>query len=444
LLIGTQDSGQSSPLGNGGGLQQANVATVSVELIPPELRDFPSGLFESRWRERVGPLAEVRKLTYSSQQVAFGDPIRVELTAGSDATLDLVIPEVEAQLRAIDGVFDVRNERDTGKREFTFTLKPEARSYGLTLESLALQVRAAFFGDEALRVQRGREDVRVYVRLPKAQRSAMTDLEQYRIRTPGGGFVPLREVAEINEGVSPSSIQRRDGRRIIAVTGNIDLQSLTSNQVNAFITGNIMPPLQARFPDLTYDFGGEQREQARTAPAIAKNFLFALIAIYALLAIAFKSYVQPLIVMTAIPFGIVGAIMGHLLMGINLSLLSIFGIIGLSGVVINGALVMIDFINEERHNGMEGVEAIITGAKARFRPIFLTALTTFLGVGPLIFETSVQAQFLIPVALSLGFGVLFGTVIQILLVPALVSLQGAPKMERELDSAGQVKDELLS
>jgi multidrug efflux pump subunit AcrB len=441
LLIGTQDSGQANPLGSGGGLAQANVATVAVELIPPEQRSFPTGLFETNWRNRVGPMPETRKLTFSSQQVAFGDPIRVELTAGSDATLDRVIPAVEEQLRSINGVFDVRNERDTGKREITFRLKPEARSFGLTLESMALQIRAAFFGDEALRVQRGREDVRVYVRLPKEERSSLSDLENYRIRTPGG-FVPLREVAEIREGVSPSSIQRRDGRRIIAVTGNIDLQSLTSNEVNAFITDTIMPPLQAQFPDLTYDFGGEQREQARTAPAIASNFLFALIAIYALLAIAFKSYVQPLIVMTAIPFGVVGAIMGHLLMGMNLSLLSIFGIIGLSGVVINGALVMIDFINEERHNGMEGVDAIIQGAKNRVRPIFLTSLTTFLGVGPLIFETSVQAQFLIPVALSLGFGVLFGTVIQIFLVPALMSLYGAPKMERELDSAGQVIEEL--
>lgn len=438
LLIGTQDSGQPNPLGGGGGLSSANIATVAVEVIPPQFRDFAAGEFINRWRNRVGSVPEARKLTFSADQVAFGDPIRVELTMANDNALPAVIAEVEDQLRAIDGVFDVRNDRDTGKREIAFSLKPEARAYGLSLESLAFQVRAAFFGDEALRVQRGKEDVRVYVRLQESERDSLADLSEYRIATPGG-FVPLRQVAELTEGLSPSAIQRRDGRRIIAVTGNIDTTMLTSNQVNGLINSQIMPPLMARYPDLTYDFGGEQREQARTAPAMGKNFLFSLIAIYAMLAIAFRSYfIQPLVVMVVIPFGIFGAIMGHLLMGINLSLLSVFGIIGLSGVVVNGALVMIDFINEERRNGITGNVAIINGAKNRFRPIFLTSLTTFLGVGPLIFETSVQAQFLIPVALSVGFGVLFGTVIQMLLVPALLALHGAPAMAPEMDHSGQI------
>lgn len=442
LMLGSQDTGNPNPLDNGAIPTSANIAAIMVELLPPEYRDIPSVEFEDAWRERVGMMPEVRKLTFSSDQVSFGDPIRVELTAASDATLDTAIDEVETQLRTLSGVFDVRNDRDTGKREITFRLRPEARTWGLTLESLAFQVRAAFFGDESLRVQRGREDVRVYVRLPKDERSSLDDLNQYRIRTPRG-FVPLREVAILEEGLSPSSIQRRNGRRIIAVTGDLDTQSLTSNQVNGYITDTIMPPLLERYPDLTYDFGGEAREQARTAPAMARNFLLALIAIYAMLAIAFKSYVQPLIVMTVIPFGIFGAIMGHLLMGMNLSLLSVFGIIGLSGVIINGALVMIDFINEERQSGMSATEAIIAGAKGRFRPIFLTSLTTFLGVGPLIFETSVQAQFLIPVALSIGFGVLFGTFLLILLVPALMTLYGTPKREPEMDHSGQVVGEFL-
>jgi len=379
---------------------------------------------------------EARKLTYSSEQMSFGDPVRVELTAASDATLDSVVNDVEAELRQLTGVFDVKNDRDTGKREITFQLKPEARSYGLTLQSLAFQVRAAFFGDESLRVQRGREDVRVYIRLPQDERNSMDDLQSYRIRTPQG-FVPLGEVAELQEGTSPTAINRRNGRRIIAVTANVDSAVITSNEVNGYIMSSLMPGIQQRYPDLTYDFGGEQREQARTAPAILLNFMYALVAIYAMLAIAFKSYIQPLVVMCVIPFGVFGAIMGHLLMGMNMSLLSVFGIIGLSGVIVNGALVMIDFINEEVRNGMEYHKAIVEGAKNRFRPIFLTSITTFLGVAPLVFETSVQAQFLIPVALSVGFGVLFGTGILLGLVPAIMSLIKPPALVPELDHSGQ-------
>lgn len=436
VLVGAQDSGQPNPLGGGGGAETPNVATIVLEMTPPENRNFSSKEFEDRWREAVGLVPEARKLTYSSQQMSFGDPVRVELTASSDETLDAVVAEVEAALRQLTGVFDVKNDRDTGKREIAFTLKPEARTYGLTLQSLAFQVRAAFFGDESLRVQRGREDVRVYIRLPSEERNSIDDLKAYRIRTPEG-FVPLGEVADLNEGTSPTSINRRNGRRIIAVTANVDSAVITSNEVNGYITSTLMPSIQQRYPDLTHDFGGEQREQARTGPAILMNFFYALVAIYAMLAIAFKSYTQPLVVMSVIPFGVFGAIMGHLIMGMNMSLLSIFGIIGLSGVIINGALVMIDFINEEVRNGMEYHEAIVEGAKNRFRPIFLTSLTTFLGVAPLVFETSVQAQFLIPVALSVGFGVLFGTAILLGLVPAIMSLLSPPKHVPELDHSGQ-------
>jgi len=436
VLVGAQDSGQPNPLGGGGGAETPNVATIVLEMTPPENRNFSSKEFEDRWREAVGLVPEARKLTYSSQQMSFGDPVRVELTASSDETLDAVVAEVEAALRQLTGVFDVKNDRDTGKREIAFTLKPEARTYGLTLQSLAFQVRAAFFGDESLRVQRGREDVRVYIRLPSEERNSIDDLKAYRIRTPEG-FVPLGEVADLNEGTSPTSINRRNGRRIIAVTANVDSAVITSNEVNGYITSTLMPSIQQRYPDLTHDFGGEQREQERTGPAILMNFFYALVAIYAMLAIAFKSYTQPLVVMSVIPFGVFGAIMGHLIMGMNMSLLSIFGIIGLSGVIINGALVMIDFINEEVRNGMEYHEAIVEGAKNRFRPIFLTSLTTFLGVAPLVFETSVQAQFLIPVALSVGFGVLFGTAILLGLVPAIMSLLSPPKHVPELDHSGQ-------
>ena len=444
LIVGAQEGASASPMGTPKGSTQSNVATVIVELAPPELRGFPSSDFEEAWRSHMGAVPEARKLTFSSEDMGFGDPVYVELTATNEEVLPSAISEIEQALRQFNGVFDVRNNRDTGKREITVSLKPQARVYGLTLESLAFQVRAAFFGDESLRVQRGREDIRVYVRLPKNERSAVSDLDNYRIKTPEGGFVPLSEVAELKEGISPSTIQRRDGRRIIAVSANIDSHTITSSDVNDYISNTLMPQLQTKYPGLTYDFGGEQREQARTGPAIIMNCLYALIAIYAMLAIVFKSYIQPLIVLTVIPFGVFGAIVGHLIMGVNMSLISIFGIIGLSGVIINGALVMIDFMNEERANGRSAIDAIVVGAKGRFRPIFLTSTTTFLGVGPLIFETSLQAQFLVPVAISIGFGVIFGTAILLLLVPALMSLYSMVQKDTEVDHAMDHSGQIIS
>lgn len=441
VLVGGQSADRPAPGGDNNSVSAPNVSSISVELTPPENRDFASSVFEARWRAKVGTVAEARKLTFSSNQMSFGDPIRLELSAANDATLDAGVTQIESALRSLSGVFDVRNDRDTGKREITFSLKPEASSYGLSLQQLAFQMRAAFFGDESLRVQRAREDVRVYIRLPQDERNSLEDLKNYRIRTPQG-FVPLSQVANLEEGVSPATIQRRNGRRIIAVTANLDTSSVTSNDINAYLVSDVFPVMQQKYPDLTFDFGGEQREQAETGPAMALNFLYALIAIYAMLAIAFKSYIQPLIVMTVIPFGIFGAIMGHLIMGMDLSLLSLFGIVGLSGVIINGALVMIDFINEERRKGMGKMESIIEGAKSRFRPIFLTSLTTFLGVAPLIFETSIQAQFLIPIAISVGFGVLFGTAILLLLVPALMSLYGGDVAQPEMDHSGHLMDDL--
>jgi len=422
VLVGSQDFA-APPFGGASILPDANKASVVLELVDPEERTFDAQAFQVRWREKVGNPPGIRRLFFSSQLFNLGEPVQVELSAGSPETLNQAVLAVEDDLEQIAGVFDVRNDRDEGKREIELRLKPQARVYGLTLEGLAQQVRAAFFGAESLRVQRGREEVRVYVRLPKSQRNSLDDILDYRVQVPGSGFVPLGAVADLTEGLSPSTIKRRNGRRIVAITANVDNTTVTGQEVTAQLEDVILPRLAQSLPGLTYDFGGEQREQRRTLPVLGRNFVMALFGIYALLAIAFRSYIQPIIIMAAIPFGAIGAILGHLLLGINLTLPGIFGIVGLAGVIVNGALVMIDFINEERANGKRPRMAIIDGAKSRFRPVMLTALTTFLGVFPLIVERSIQAQFLVPVACSIGFGVLFGTAVQMLLVPALAMIQ---------------------
>ena len=423
-------SGGPTGGGAGPGQPRGNLANIDVKLLGAEERDIPARRFEQLWRDEVGPLPEVRALSFTSSAIGFGAPVAVELSHPDPELLRELGAVLMDELSRFEGVYDIQADQDRGLREIQLRLKPAARTLGLTLDDVARQVRAAFFGAEALRIQRGREDVRVYVRLPERQRDAIADVERYRVRTPDGGEIPLRQVAEVTFGTSPTTIQRKDGQRVLTVTAEVDPQVVTGPEVNEQLAADVLPTLLARAPQLRTAFGGEQQERAESFGSLGRNFLLALLAIYALLAIPFGSYVQPLIIMAAIPFGIIGAVAGHLLLGLSIGLLSLFGIIGLSGVVVNDSLVMIDFINEERARGAAPLDAIVDGAKKRFRPILLTSLTTFLGVAPLVFEQSLQAQFLIPMAASLGFGILFATAILLLLVPALATLEH--RLERRL------------
>ncbi len=400
-----------------------NRAYVDVRLLSAEERTLSAERFEQVWREEVGSLPEVRSLTFSAALVNIGAPVQVELSHPDPARLEAIGQRVVGELESLAGIFDVKTDQDRGLREIQLRLKPEARTLGLTLDEVARQVRAAFFGDEALRVQRGREDVRVYVRLPENERDAIADVGDYMVRTPTGGQVMLDRIAEVSFGSSPTTIRRQEGQRVLTITADVDAAIVTGQAATRELEEVILPPIATEVARLGIHFGGEQQEQQESFASIGRGFVVALLVIYALLAIPFRSYIQPLIIMAAIPFGIVGALWAHLAMGLSLGLLSIFGIIGLSGVVVNDALVMIDFINEERRGGATSRDAIIKGAKVRFRPIMLTSLTTFLGVAPLVFERSLQAQFLIPMAASLAFGILFGTVILMLLVPALAMVQ---------------------
>ena len=234
--------------------------------------------------------------------------------------------------------FDIQTDRDQGLREIQLRLKPAARTLGLTLDDVARQVRSAFFGTEALRVQREREDIRVYVRLPESERSSVGDLEEYRIRTAQGGEVPLRAVADLSYGTSPSTIRRKDGQRILTVTARVNPDVVSGQEVNDALRAGVLPALQAADFRLGYQFGGAQQQQTESFGAIIKGFLLAMLVVYALLAVPFQSYVQPLIIMAAVPFGVIGAFIGHLLLGLPVGLLSMFGIIGLSGVVVNDSI----------------------------------------------------------------------------------------------------------
>ncbi|MEJ2482050.1 MAG: efflux RND transporter permease subunit, partial [Gemmatimonadota bacterium] len=375
---------------------ESNKAEINFRLLDAEERDVMSSEFEQAWREAVGEMPGPRSLTFSSQVINLGAPVQLEVSHPDTAVLFRAASEIEQELRTYAGVFDVRNDQDVGKREVELTLKPRARTLGVTLDDLARQVRAAFFGAEAVRVQRGREEVRVYVRLPKAERSNLEDIRQYRVMTPAGEAIPLDELAEVSFGTAPSTIRRVDGRRIVTVTAEVDRSVITGSEVNAEITGTIMPAAQQRYPALRYGFGGEQREQSRALGGMIRGFILALFVMYTLLAIPFGSYIEPLIIMAAVPFGFIGAVFAHLFMGIDLGMLSMFGLVGLSGVVVNDSLVLLDFVNSEHREGKPMDEAILSAARIRFRPILLTTMTTFLGVFPMIIERSVQAKFLVP------------------------------------------------
>lgn len=399
-----------------------NLASVQLSLVSSSERDVSSAAIEEAWREELGPVPEARSMAISSSLLSAGDPINVQLSHPEQETLDRASAQVMTALGRVSGVFDIESDQDEGMQEIELRLKSSAQTLGISLQDVASQVRAAFFGAEAVRVQRGREDVRVYVRLPEQERNSIADIERYQVRVPGGQ-APLSSLADVSFSEAPSVIRREAGRRVATVTADLDDEVVTSQEAAQLLDSEIMPAIIADYPSLQYTFGGEQKEQAESFGALGSAFLLALVVIYGLLAVPFRSYVQPLIIMAAIPFGIIGALLGHLLLGIPIGILSMFGIIALSGVIINGALVLIDFMNENLNSGMERGEAVVEAAKSRFRPIMLTAITTFLGVAPITFETSLQAQFLIPMSASLGFGVLFGTVLLVVLIPALAILQ---------------------
>jgi multidrug efflux pump subunit AcrB len=374
------------------------------------------------WRELNGPIPDAVELTFASSLFSSGEAVNVQFSGPDYAELKTVSEKLKKKLAEYPGVIEIADSFRPGKQEVKLSLTREAEILGVTLLDLARQVRQAFYGEEAQRIQRGRDDIRVMVRYPESERKSLGNLEDMRIRTPNGSEVPFSIAAHAELGRGYASIKRADRKKVINVTADVDAKITNANDVLAHITSTVLPQILADHPRVRFDLEGEQREQRETMSGLSQSFLVAMLMIYILLAIPFKSYVQPLIVMSAIPFGVVGAAWGHAILGMDLTIMSMFGVVALTGVVVNDSLVMVDFINRQRDSGLPVNRAIREAGGARFRPILLTSVTTFAGLSPILFEKSLQAQFLIPMATSLGFGVLFATFITLILVPVLYNI----------------------
>lgn len=398
----------------------SHTARISVFLTPPDQRTFTAGEFSKLWRSKSQNIVGLEKLNFDfTTGFRGGSPVDVELRHRDMKILEAAAQDLAVSLKDYDGVFEVDDGFSLGKEQLDFKLQPEARALGVTEEGLGRQLRNAFFGASAGRQQRGRDELRIFVRRPLDERQSEYDINSFLISTPDGGELPLAEAAHIERGRSFTRIERKDGRRLVHVTADVDIKKVSAGEVVESLKAGILPELVNNYPGLSYGFGGQQQSRAESLGALKTGFLFALIIMFGLMAVVFKSYVQPLIILVAIPFGAVGALVGHLLMGYNFSIISVMGLVALSGVVVNDSLVLMDAVNVYRKEGMTPWDAVIEAGVRRFRPILLTSLTTFFGLAPMITEQSVQARFLIPMALSLGFGVLFVTFIALVLVPAL-------------------------
>ena len=395
-----------------------HIANIRMALEPYDIRGFSTTELLNRWRELVGTIPGVDSITFKANLVHMGANIDVQLAHQDPEVLVKAKDRLKRALAAYPGVYNIEDTYAQGKEEFKVRIKAIGKVLGLTEESLGRELRAAFYGAEAVRLQRGRNEIKVMVRFPPSRRKSVYDLETMRIKTPSGGEVPLREVATIIPGRGYSIINRFDRKRVVDVTANVDKKRANAEDILEELRHGILRELEKDYPGLTYTMQGEERERRESMESMMSGFVLALFGIYALLAIVFKSYIQPVIIMLAIPFGIIGAILGHMIMGYNLSILSMFGIVALAGVVVNDSLLLVDRANNERRRGAPALGSLISAGTRRFRPILLTSLTTFFGLTPMILETSVQAQFLIPMAISLGFGILFATFITLLIIPA--------------------------
>lgn len=394
---------------------------VFVELSKGETRDIDTFELQNRWREVMPEIAGIKSIDVGAPGggPGGGADLTFQFSGANLTELRAVTDELKAHLRTFNGVADVNDTFSGGSDEIRLKIKPQAEVLGLNLESLARQVRYGFYGAEAQRIQRGDEEVKVMVRYPKDERNSIGNLETMRIRTIGGDEIPFSEVAEIEMGQGYGSIIRQDGMRSLTVSAKVDKARLEPDKVLSEVTKDFIPDLLARYPSVTFGLEGASKEQGEAMVSLLEGLLFAMFVIYALMAIPLKSYSQPLIIMSVIPFGIVGAIVGHLLLGYAVSVLSLCGIIALTGVVVNDSLIMVDFVNRAREEGYSLRDAVLQAGSQRFRPIVLTSLTTFLGLLPIVLERSLQAQIVIPMAISLAFGILFATVITLILVPAL-------------------------
>lgn len=436
--------------GNGGGSPKAtNLGQVTIELTGAVNREVAAAEIVSKWRDLVGPIPGAVELTFSTESAAGGNAIDIELVGDDLKSLEAATEELKEALGQFTGVIDIADSSLEGKRELKLAILPRGEALGLRLEDVARQVRQGFYGDEIQRLQRGKNEVKVFVRYPRDERRSIANLENMKIRTPDGTEVPFAEIARAEFGRAYATIQRTDQQRAIRVTADIDKTTgANANQVVAALTAGssgpstgqqwktniakrfgVQPPpepepgaltrIVQKYPGVNFSFEGEQKDQAQSVSEILQKFVIALLGMYILMAVPLNSYIQPMIVMAVIPFGLVGAIAGHLMMGFSLSIMSMCGIVALAGVVVNDSLVLVDYVNRHVREGFTVRQSATEAGTARFRPILLTSLTTFAGLTPMLLETDIQARFLIPMAVSLSFGIVFATCITLVLVPCI-------------------------
>ncbi|MBF0111795.1 MAG: efflux RND transporter permease subunit [Desulfamplus sp.] len=422
------------------GSVEANVVESGIILTLPDVRPISTAEVAQLWREAVGEIAGLESILFESDRggPGSGAALTIELTHRDIQSLRAASEKLAQELASFPSTKDIDDGSASGKEQFDFKMLPQGLAMGLRAQDVALQVRHAFYGAEALNVQRGRSEVTIRVRLPEDERIYESSLDTLIIHAPDGTEALLRDVVTMDRGRSYTTIERRAGRRVGIVSANVVPRDETDRILKVF-NEEIMPRLKQQFPGLDSQIQGRHADLRESTKSLISGLLMALLAIYALLAVPFKSYFQPMIIMSAIPFGIVGAIIGHILLGYPLSLMSLFGLVALSGVVVNDSLVMVDFANRKRrYDGIHALKAITDAATQRFRPIMLTTLTTFGGLAPMIFETSRQARFMIPMAISLGFGILFATVITLALVPSLyIVIEDIVEIFKDKDDAKQ-------
>ena len=394
-----------------------HLAEMAVELSPGEERPISATEIANRWRKLTGSIPGVDQLTFQTDLFSAGDPINIQLSSSNLNELISMSRDLKEKLKLYPGVFDIKDSFKYGKDEIKLELKPEAKYLGISISDISMQVRQAFYGLEVQSFQRGRDEIKVFLRYPKSDRVSLKNLEMLTIRTMQGNEIPLKQLVNMSLSKGFSIINRVDRRQSVNVTAKVDISKITANEILTKLDKSDLPELNGKYSSIQYSFQGEQREQNDSLDSLFKNFIFAMIIVYTLLAIPFKSYLQPLIIMGAIPFGLTGAVIGHIIMGQNLTILSLIGIVALAGVVVNDSLVLVDFINRYREDGNSIFDAVLEAGPRRFRPILLTSLTTFFGLFPLLMEKSLQAKFLIPMAISLAFGVLFATIITLIIVP---------------------------
>jgi multidrug efflux pump subunit AcrB len=394
---------------------------IIAELVKDEFAVVDGPEVLRRWREAVGTIPGAKQLGFQGATGPGGGPsISITLIGSNIGQVARASQELERRVRGYEGVYDIRNTYERGRPEIKLNIKPEAEALGLTLADLAGQVRAGFYGAEVQRVQRGQDEVKVMVRFPEDERDSVGYLDDMRIRTPDGGRVPFNVVAEVDLTESPLLIQRYDRERAVRISAEVDKELYEPEKILGDIQEEALPEVLSKFPGVRSRLSGASQQAQEVQVDLLKGAGLALFLIYALMAVPLRSYSQPLIIMSVIPFGMIGALFGHWLLGIPVSMMSYFGIIALAGVVVNDSLILVDFINKAHKGGSSLNDAVLEGARMRFRPILLTSLTTFLGLAPItIFEKSLQAQLVVPMAASLSFGIVFATIITLILIPSL-------------------------